>query len=260
MPKTLTLPALAAAIEDAMRASIARWGVLVPVVRTRDGELLDGHVRVRLAEEMGVPYPERHVEVADAEEAREVRRTLNSDRRHLTEEQRRSLAGDLRKEGHSTRAIAGALGTSKSTVDRDLKELSRAGQLDAPDTVRGLDGRERPARAAAPEHEGQDDVDLPPLDPGLPAGQDLADRIAARFDQHHAAPAPPEPLLPEPADDGPEPRWLTGRGTVTVRSGRICAALDGLGALDMDRAEAHELSDVLAAAVRRADRSERPPF
>jgi transposase-like protein len=260
MSKTLTLPALAAAIEDAMRASIARWGVLVPVVRSRDGELLDGHVRVRIAEELGVPYPERHVAVADAEEAREVRRTLNADRRHLTEKQRQALVGDLREDGHSVRAIAGALGTSKSTVQRDVDRLSRAGQLNGSDTVRGLDGRERPSTRSVLDERPLQDEDLPPIDPGLPAGQDIADRIAADFDQRHAAPEPPEPLLPEPADDGPEPCWTIRAGTVTVRAGRIEAAFRALGSLALTRDEAHELADVFAAAVRRADRSERVPF
>ncbi|WP_435109415.1 hypothetical protein [Nocardiopsis synnemataformans] len=258
MPKQLTLPALDAAIEDAMRASIGRWGVLVPVVRDQDGAVIDGHVRVRLAEELGVAYPEQHVTVADADEAADLRRTLNADRRQLTDAQRRALVGDLREKGHSTRAIAGAVGASKSTVDRDIQRLSQAGQLDEPGTVRGLDGRERPARV---ERNAQEDDNLPPWTPELPAGQDRADAIAAQFDQRHATPAPPAPLLPPPADDGPEPRWRTAAGTVTVRTGgSIEAAFDALGSLALTRDDAQGLADVLAAAVCRADLVAPAPF
>lgn len=59
------------------------------------------------------------------------------DRRHLTEEQRREVAVALRQDGHSLRAIAGALGTSKDTVARDLEGTV------SPETVQGLDGTSR---------------------------------------------------------------------------------------------------------------------
>jgi len=41
-------------------------------------------------------------------EAAEIQRTLNADRRQLTEEQRRQVAANLRQEGHSYRAIGAA--------------------------------------------------------------------------------------------------------------------------------------------------------
>ena len=55
------------------------------------------------------------------------------------------MAADLRAEGHSVRAIAGALGVGKSTIQEDLAELSAAGQLSAPERVTGTDGKSRPA-------------------------------------------------------------------------------------------------------------------
>ena len=50
-------------------------------------------------------------------------------------------------EGHSLRATAGAVGVSKSQIDRDV--VSRAGQLQEPTTVRGLDSKDRPAKRTA---------------------------------------------------------------------------------------------------------------
>lgn len=137
-------PALDSATEAALRASIERFGVLVPVARDQHGNTLDGHQRSRIADELGVKYRVDVHHVADEDEAREIARTLNADRRMLTVEQRREVVAALRSEGHSLRAIAGAVGVSKSQVADDLSELSSGVQL--PDRVRGLDGKSRPAR------------------------------------------------------------------------------------------------------------------
>ena len=102
-------------VEDALRASIERFGVLVPITVDQHGEVLDGHHRKRIAEELKAPY-DRLVRVCETDEERlEIARTLNADRRQLTEEQRRAVAVDLRRDGHSERAIAGALGVSQPT-------------------------------------------------------------------------------------------------------------------------------------------------
>lgn len=138
--------ALPAHIEDALRASIERFGVLVPVVKDQHGNIIDGHHRSRIADQLGVKYRVDVVQVADEDEAREIARTLNSDRRQLTEDQRREVVRVLREQGHSVRAIAAALKVGKSTVDRDVAELSRAGQLEQPDRAVGLDGKSRPAK------------------------------------------------------------------------------------------------------------------
>lgn len=56
--------------------------------------------------------------------------------------QRREIVGALREQGHSLRAIAGAVGASEPTVRRDLAGASH----DAPDEVLGKDGKSYPAR------------------------------------------------------------------------------------------------------------------
>lgn len=56
----------------------------------------------------------------------------------------REVVAELDREGMSTRAIASAVGVGKSTVDRDLTELSQAGQLT--ERVIGEDGKSRPAK------------------------------------------------------------------------------------------------------------------
>ena len=136
-------PALPAAIEAALRASIQRFGVIMPVVHDQHGRLIDGYHRTRLAQELGVSYRVDVLAVRDEEEAREIAYTLNTDRRQLTPEQRQEVAKALREMGHSLRAIAGALGAGKSTIADDLAELSGAGQLTEPAYITGLDGKAR---------------------------------------------------------------------------------------------------------------------
>ena len=136
-------PALDPATEAALRSSIQRFGVLVPIVVDQEGRIVDGHHRRRIAEDLGVEVPARAVVVADEEEAREMATTLNTDRRHLSLEQRREVVAALRSEGHSTRAIAKAVGVDPKTVRNDLGRTGDPSPV--PDRVTGLDGKSRPA-------------------------------------------------------------------------------------------------------------------
>lgn len=140
------LPLLDAATESALRASIERFGVLVPIHVDQHGRTLDGHHRRRLADELGVPYRVDVVQVADDDEAREIARTLNLDRRQISPEQRRELVAVLRQEGHSQRAIAGAVGVSQKQVRNDLAQLSTSTQFTEPERTKGLDNKWRPAK------------------------------------------------------------------------------------------------------------------
>jgi ParB family chromosome partitioning protein len=138
---------LDAATEAALRASIVRFGVIVPVVVDQQGRILDGHHRARIAGEFAVEYDQTIVQVADDDEAREYARTLNADRRQLTPEQRLPVVAHLRDEGHSLRAIAGAIGVSKSQVEQDVAQLSTTGHLRTPHRTTGLDGKSYPAHS-----------------------------------------------------------------------------------------------------------------
>lgn len=136
-------PALDGATEAALQASIERFGVLVPVVQDQYGRTLDGHHRSRIADKLGIEYRVDVREVADEDEAQEIARTLNTDRRHLTADQRRPVVKALREDGHSQRAIAGALGVSQSLVAKDLSALNT--RVQSPERIATLDGRTYPA-------------------------------------------------------------------------------------------------------------------
>ena len=136
---------LDAATEAALRASIERFGVILPIVKDQHGRILDGNQRARIAAELGVFPDEITVSVKDEDEAHEYARTLNADRRHLTPDQRREVVGTLREQGHSLRAIAGAVGVSKSQVADDVAGLSTTGQSPQPERVIRQGGGTYPA-------------------------------------------------------------------------------------------------------------------
>lgn len=136
-------PALDPAVEAALQASIERFGVLVPIVVDQHDNLLDGHHRRRIAAQVGVDCPAHVVHVRDEQHAAEVAATINLDRRHLDPGARRQMVADLRARGFSLRAIAGAVGCSEPTVRRDLEESGAS--HDAPDEIRGKDGKRYPA-------------------------------------------------------------------------------------------------------------------
>lgn len=146
-------PALEDATEAALRASIERFGVIVPVVEDQDGRILDGHHRARIATSLGIAFPVETREVADDAEAREIARTLNADRRHLTPEQRRPVVIALKQEGHTNVAIGKALGVSESLVRLDIQAAQSRSPATLPDRVVRQDGKSYPATVSPTEPE-----------------------------------------------------------------------------------------------------------
>lgn len=137
------------AILRALRASIERFGVLVPIVYDQHGEMIDGHHRKMIADELDLRFiPEVTLTLPDDpdERAQAIIDINDARRQKLTAEQRQDIAKALREQGHSTRAIAAVVGASKSAIDRDLRQLSHVGQLAEPAAVTGLDGRTRQAK------------------------------------------------------------------------------------------------------------------
>lgn len=82
--------------------------------------------------------------------------------RPATTTDRAALSLALRESGMSLRAIGKVVGASKSTVERDLDQLSHLGQLDGPEQVHTTDGKTypatRPPHATNSRGEGDDDT------------------------------------------------------------------------------------------------------
>jgi hypothetical protein len=90
------------------------------------GKILDGRNRYRAAAEAGrVDELEWHKFDGTEQEARDLAKLLNDDRRHMGRDERRDWVAKLRAQGLSTRAIADAVGAAQSTVCDDLKSGER---------------------------------------------------------------------------------------------------------------------------------------
>jgi 16S rRNA G966 N2-methylase RsmD len=77
------LDPLSAEERAALKADIAKRGVLVAVEKDEDGNTLDGHNRVEIAEELGIDYPTVVRPFKTEQEKREHVIKLNLARRHL---------------------------------------------------------------------------------------------------------------------------------------------------------------------------------
>jgi len=151
------LPQLTEEEFEALKADIAERGVQVPVEYDEDGNILDGHHRVKACQELGIKDWPRVVRVGLSEEEKiEHVLSLNLNRRHLTKEQKKEIARELRKRGWSYRRIAKILGVSQVTAMNWCKDVEVEATVqkltDGEDTpyVRGLDGKLRPAHRPKP--------------------------------------------------------------------------------------------------------------
>jgi len=153
MPEYQLLPPLSEEEYNALKEDIAKRGVLVPVEYDEDGNILDGHHRVKACEELGIKnWPSIvRIGMSEDEKAEHVLK-LNIARRHLPKEWKQEKAKELRKQGWSYRRIGEALGINQTTVMRWLEETGVA--FATPETtiiVTGADGKQYPAIKTKPE-------------------------------------------------------------------------------------------------------------
>ncbi len=137
------MPALTPEEYAALKASIAEYGVLLPIQFDDEDNVLDGHHRLRACEELGIKDYPSIIRVGLSEDEKiELIVALNLDRRHLTPEQRQEIVVNLREQGWSLRRIGESLAVDEGTVRGDL---ARA-EYSAPEKVTGKDGKSYPAR------------------------------------------------------------------------------------------------------------------
>ena len=141
------MPELTPIEYEALKADIQESGVLVPVEVDENGEILDGHHRVRAWQELradGVElptYPKMVRQGMTEEQKRNHARKLNIMRRHLDAAQRAEVMQSMRADGMSLRQIAEATGASVGTVHKDTAGV----QNRTPARVNGKDGKSYPA-------------------------------------------------------------------------------------------------------------------
>jgi len=147
------IPELTDAEYAALTAAIREAGrILVPVVVTSDGEVIDGKGRVRAAEELGITKYERVVvDGLDAEARQFHRLSLNCVRRQLSAEQKREIVrATLRATPELSNNYLGELtGVDGKTVARVREELEATSAVPKLPAFRGKDGKTRPRYVTA---------------------------------------------------------------------------------------------------------------
>ena len=120
--KYQVMPELTPIEYEALKADIAERGVLVPVEVDENGDMLDGHHRVKAWQELrsdGVnlpDYPRLIRSGLTEEQKRNHARSLNVLRRHLSKEQRDEVMRGMRADGATYQQIADAVGVSTKTA------------------------------------------------------------------------------------------------------------------------------------------------
>lgn len=144
------MPDLTAEEYAELKADIARRGVMVAIELDEQGNVLDGHHRLRACSELGiVEYPKVIRAGLSEDEKRAHARKLNIARRHLSQEQRRELIREQLRETpeKSDRQIAAGLGVSDKTVGAQRKELETRAEIPhveaSVDTLGRVQPRER---------------------------------------------------------------------------------------------------------------------
>jgi plasmid maintenance system antidote protein VapI len=139
------MPDMAQDEYDALKEDIAERGVMVPIEFDENGNVLDGHHRLKICAELGIDDYPKIVRAGMSESEKWTHaRKLNMARRHLTREQRRELIREQIKDTPelSDRQIAKMLGVSNSTVSVIRSDLIENGQVCDSHTSMGADGKE----------------------------------------------------------------------------------------------------------------------
>lgn len=132
------LPPLTPDELDNLRASIKDKGVLIPIIVDEDDQIIDGHHRKMICDELGIECPKIIRKNLTEQEKRSESRYLNIARRHLNTAQKRMvIAGELwDNPNDSNNSIAKRLGVSDTTVAKVRDELGIK-----IDSVIGADGK-----------------------------------------------------------------------------------------------------------------------
>ncbi len=141
------MPELTAEEYSDLKADIQQRGVMIPIEFDEFGQVLDGHHRLKICQELGIKnYPKViRAGMSEGEKLTHARK-LNIARRHLTSEQKRGLIREqlIETPGKSDRQIAQALGVSHPTVAAQRRELEESGDVEKFTTSTDTLGREQP--------------------------------------------------------------------------------------------------------------------
>jgi ParB-like chromosome segregation protein Spo0J len=133
-----TLPNLTPWEYSALKESIRRWKVILPIVKDENGDIIDGYQRVRACGELGITdYPVLTPAGMTEDEKRDHAYILNLVRRRLTQQQMRDLiAAELKRTPDlSDNWLAQILGTTDKTVAAVRRRLVATSEGAGSDTA-----------------------------------------------------------------------------------------------------------------------------
>ena len=165
------MPPLTSEEYAALEQSIAKHGVLTPVVVDENDTIIDGHHRQQIASKLGVFCPRRTIRDVTEQQKIAMSMTLNIDRRHLTREQRRELlAMSLKVEPEaSDREHGRRTATDHKTAAKVRSEMEGRGEIPHADKRTDTAGRKQPvsktngAQAKTTKSNSGTDESRPPL-------------------------------------------------------------------------------------------------
>lgn len=217
------MPRLSADEYADLEQSIKTDGVLVPIIVSPGGEIIDGHHRAEIARKYGIHCPEV-VKHGDPTELRTFAYSLNLNRRHLSREQRRELiALSLKQDpGLPDLQHAKRTGASDKTVTSVRRELESHSEIPNETTRVNARGQGRPAtyeRTPEPLSES----------PLKPFADKIAAELAASDDNYAEQAATVTPRrLPEPVLSGERLARYDGEKRSSALA-NACTTLHGLG-------------------------------
>lgn len=130
-----------------LKDDIQKRGVMVPIEFDEHGNVLDGHHRLKICEELGIKEYPKVIRAGMTEaEKRLHARKLNMARRQLTREQMGKLVDQqiIETPEKSDRQIANGLGVSNPYVSKRRKMLEEKGDVLTVNTSTDTLGREQP--------------------------------------------------------------------------------------------------------------------
>lgn len=134
-----------------LRDSIIKSGVLVPIVFDENGNIIDGHHRKKICDELHITnVPKQIIANLTENEKLKLARELNEARRQLTIEEKEREARKRLKETPelSDRQIAKQIGASNVYVSGIRKDMEQAGEVLTVNTSIGADGKAYPRNPA----------------------------------------------------------------------------------------------------------------
>jgi site-specific DNA-methyltransferase (adenine-specific) len=139
------LPPLNEQEYETLKNSIDTNGLEYPVIVDENGEIVDGFHRQRACEELKVKCSRIVREFESESEKYELALSLNCNRRHLSQNQkRRVIEGYLLRDPQiANNNLADLIGLSKNTVASVREHLEATGQIDKFEKLRGRDGKLR---------------------------------------------------------------------------------------------------------------------